>query len=265
MRNIKLVIEYDGSFYCGFQKQKKDGILTVQDEIEYILNRVLKQEIETIGSGRTDSGVHALNQVVSFKYDGDVTTNEIQRALNAMLHGKIIIKSCEDVPLDFHARFSAKKRTYRYYILNRKLYPSIGYNYVFNLRDKLDIDIMKQGAKLFIGEKDFLAFSSSTDKDKPTIRKVFDSNVYTGIEFIEKYGNIDIPIRNSWIEDLVIYEVTANGFLRSMVRLMTGTLIRIGRKKGSLNEITEALRTKNQALVHNPAPAHALFLTNVEY
>ena len=124
---------------------------------------------------------------------------------------------------------------------------------------------MKQGAELFIGEKDFLAFSSSTDKDKPTIRKVFDSNVYTGREFIEKYGFIDIPIRNSWIEDLVIYEVTANGFLRSMVRLMTGTLIRIGRKKGNLNEITEALRTKNQALVHNPAPAHALFLTNVEY
>ena len=265
MRNIKLIIEYDGSFYSGFQKQKQGDIETVQDSIEYVLSKILKTNIETIGSGRTDSGVHALNQVISFKYDGDVTTNEIQRALNAMLHGKIVIKSCEEVPLDFHARFSAKKRTYRYYILNRKLYPSIGYNYVYNLRDKLDIDTMKKAAKLFIGEKDFLAFSSSTDKEKPTIRKVFDSTIYTGKEFIEKYGYIDIPIRNSWIEDLVIYEVTANGFLRSMVRLMTGTLIRIGRKKGTPDEIIKAIETKNQALVHNPAPAHALFLSEVEY
>ena len=117
MRNIKLIIEYDGSFYSGFQKQKQGDIETVQDSIEYVLSKILKTNIETIGSGRTDSGVHALNQVISFKYDGDVTTNEIQRALNAMLHGKIVIKSCEEVPLDFHARFSAKKRTYRYYIL----------------------------------------------------------------------------------------------------------------------------------------------------
>ncbi len=265
MQNIKMIIEYDGSFFHGFQKQKRLRLPTVQDLLEQTLSEILSENILTIGAGRTDTGVHALNQTVSFKYSGKMPPNEIKRALNAILREKIIIKSCVYVPDSFHARFSAKKRTYRYYILNLKDFPAIGKEYVYNIREKLNIDSMKSAANLFIGEKDFKGFSSCVEDNRSTIRRVFSSNIYTGQEFVNLYGGIEIPIKSSWIEYLIIYETAANGFLRSMVRMMTGMLIRIGRGKCKENEILKIIATKDSSLVHSPAPPHALFLSEVDY
>lgn len=265
-RNIKIVMTYDGSHFRGFQKQKKEELETVQDTLENILSRILGEEIKTTGCGRTDAGVHALRQTVTFKCKNSKTPpSEMMRALNALLRGKARILSCEEVHERFSARFSAKKRTYRYYILNRQEYPVIGFSYVCSIREKMDIEAMKKAAALYVGEKDFKGFSTCNEDGRPTLRNVMSSRIFTGEEFEQEYGGFDIPVISGWKKDLVIYEISANGFLRSMVRMLTGMLIRIGRGQSSERDIEEIFRTRDASLVHSPAPANALFLIGAEY
>lgn len=264
-RTIRLVMKYDGSNFKGFQKQKREGLETVQDMLEGIIRQVLGEDVKTTGCGRTDTGVHALMQTVSFKCRSDKPASEMKRAFNALFRGKAVITSAEDAPEGFSARFSAKSRTYRYYILNRREHPVIGGAYVYAVRDRLDIRAMKEAARLFVGEKDFKGFSTCVEDGRPTIRRVISSEVYTGPEIERLMGGFEIPVISGWRDDMVVYEVTANGFLRSMVRMMTGMLIRIGRGQSRKSDIEEIIRTRDSSLVHSPAPPNALFLASAEY
>jgi len=265
MRNIKLVIEYDGSCFYGFQKQKNTKLPTVQGLLEKALERLTGEKIKTASSGRTDTGVHALKQVTTFKTSCTKSIEEIKAALNALCKDKIAIKSCEDVPPRFHARFTAVSRTYRYYILNRSQKLCIGSSYVYHFRKKLDLELMRKGGAYFVGEKDFLGISSCIKETTVSIRKVFNVNVYAGTEFIDKYGSIDIPSRGEWLDDLVIIEIKASGFLRSMARMMCALLIKIGTLRCPPEEVLFILEKKNPSLLPAAVPPHALFLADVEF
>lgn len=265
MRNIKLVIEYDGSNFYGFQKQKNSKLPTVQGLLEKAIERVTGEKIKTASSGRTDTGVNALNQIVTFKTCCDKSVDEFKGAFNALCKDKIIVKSCEDVPPRFHARFSASSRTYRYYILNRKEKACVGSAYVYNFRKKLDLDLMRRGAAYFIGEKDFLGVSSCIKETTISIRKIFSLDIYRGTEFVSKYGFIDIPVCGDWAEDLVIIEICASGFLRSMARMICALLIRIGTSRCKPEEVLRILESKNPSLLPAAVPPNALFLTKVEF
>ena len=265
MRNIKLVIEYDGSHFNGFQKQRNLKFPTVQGLLEKAIEHVIGDKVKTASSGRTDTGVNALNQVVTFKTNCEKSVEELKGAFNALCKNKIIIKSCEDVPPRFHARFTAASRTYRYYILNRKEKPCVGSAYVYNFRKKLDLDLMRKGGAYFIGEKDFLGVSSCIKETTISIRKIFYLNIYRGTEFISKYGFIDIPVCGDWSEDLIIIEICASGFLRSMARMICALLIRIGTSRCEPEEVLRILEAKNPSLLPAAVPPNALFLTKVEF
>ena len=210
MRNFKITIEYDGSGFCGWQTQAQ-GERTVQGELEAVLLKIFKQPVKVIASGRTDSGVHAQGQVVSFKADTRMKPLEIQRALNSLLPADIAVLEAKEVKSDFHAQYSVKEKTYRYTVLNRK------YRSVF-LRDRvyfypypLNIARMRKASKYLIGRHDFKSFQAydplrAERQTVRTIKKIV----------IKKEG------------DLIHIDVTADGFLYKMVRNIAGTLLAIG-------------------------------------
>ncbi len=265
MRNIKLVIEYDGSRFHGFQKQKNTRLLTVQGLLEKVIEHVTGSKVKTASSGRTDTGVNALNQVVTFKTPSDKSVEEMKKAFNALCLDKIIIKECEDVPPRFHARFTATARTYRYYILNREQKPCIGMAYVHFLKKKLDIALMLEGCSFLVGEKDFIGVSSCIKETTISIRRLYSANVYTGPEFVAKNGFIDIPVCGDWIDDLVIIEFRASGFLRSMARMMCALLIRIGTGRCKPCEVKRILDARDPSLVPAAVPPNALFLCKIDF
>jgi tRNA pseudouridine38-40 synthase len=247
MRNFKITCEYDGAEFCGWQTQAQ-GERTVQGELEAVLLKVFKRPIKVIASGRTDSGVHARGQVISFKADTRMKPLEIQRALNSLLPSDIAVHEAREVKSDFHAQYSVKEKTYRYSVLNRK------YRSVF-LRDKvyfypypLNISNMRRAAKHLIGRHDFKSFQAydplrAERQTVRTIKKIA----------IKKDG------------DLIHIEVTADGFLYKMVRNIAGTLLAIGSGQLPLDEMPKILKAKNRKSAWDTAPAQGLCLMAVKY
>ncbi len=265
LRNIKMVLEYDGSKFHGFQKQKIARLATVQGLLEKTLSQITGESIKTVSAGRTDKGVHALHQVITFKTKCDKPAEELKRAVNALCCDKISVIQAQEMPPRFHARFTATSRTYRYYILNRMEKPTIGLEYIYHYKKKLDIERMRSGAVHFIGEKDFLGFSSCIKETEISIRKVFSLHINTGDEYLEKHGCFEIPVRGSWVKDIIVIELKASGFLRSMARMICAMLIRIGTGRSEPDEVLRILEKKNPSLLPAAAPAHALYLSNVTY
>jgi len=247
MRNFKITLEYDGVGFCGWQAQGQ-GERTVQGEIEAVLLKVFKQPIRVIASGRTDSGVHAGGQVISFKVDTRMKPLEIQRAFNSLLPADIAVHEALDVKNDVHAQYSVKEKTYRYTVLNRK------YRSVF-LRDRvyfypypLNISNMRKAAKHLIGRHDFKSFQAydplrAERQTVRTIKKIA----------IKKEG------------DLVHIDVTADGFLYKMVRNIAGTLLAIGSGQLPLKDMPKILKAKNRKSAWDTAPAEGLCLMSVKY
>lgn len=171
MRNIKLTIEYDGKCYNGWQKQPNK--LNIQGEIERAIYNITKEEVDLIGSGRTDAGVHALGQVANFKTNSQISIEKLPLAINSQLKNSIVIKEAEEVNERFHSRYNAKRKTYRYIINNSKcgtaIYRNLEYSYPF----KLDAEKMKQASKYFEGEHDFKAFKSSGTSSKNSVRTIY--------------------------------------------------------------------------------------------
>ena len=251
MHNIKLTIEYDGTNFNGWQIQKQNN-RTVQGEIERALKLIFKKRIKLTGSGRTDSGVHAFGQVANFKTDSRLTEIEIQKALNANLPEDITILKSEDVPLTFHAQYSAKRKTYCYCILNRPFRCAQQRNYYLHVPYKINLQRMREEAKALVGRKDFRAFMATdaaqrnTIKEKNTVRTVY-----------------HLEIRKK--ENFLYIEIEANGFLYKMVRNIVGTLLEISTKnlpKGSMRKI---LQTKTRNSAGHTAPARGLCLIDVTY
>lgn len=245
MRNIKLVIQYDGTNYAGWQIQPDQP--SIQGEIQKSLQRILIEPVDLIGSGRTDSGVHATGQVAHFKSNCKLTNDQIILALNSYLPKDIRIIQSEDVSLDFHARFSAVKREYKYVIYNGKVCPPFIRNYVHFVHKPIDYPRLKDSFKTLIGQHDFSSLCSVHDDADNKIRTIWN------IESQKKENEITV-----WIQ--------GNAFLRKMIRMTMGMLIEINIKGLSLKEVDRILKLKSRTAHRYPtAPPNGLFLNNVWY
>lgn len=245
MRNIKLIIEYDGTNYLGWQIQPKGE--TIQGVIEDKLKRITGEDVHLIGSGRTDSGVHALSQVANFKTNSQIDISSLQRALNSLLPKDIVIKKVEEVDLNFNARKDAKSKVYEYRILNQEI-PSVFLRaYAWHVPYKLNWSEIKKATKTIIGEHDFSSFRSSGSNVKNNVRKILKAEW------------------NKTQDGLILFEVEANGFLKQMVRSIVGTLIEVGRGKIDAQEFKNILESKDRRKAGPTAPAYGLFLKEVKY
>ena len=244
MRNIKLTIEYDGKKFNGWQKQPDK--LNIQGEIENAIKEITGEEVELIGSGRTDAGVHAFGQVANFKTNSGLPIEKFAIAINSKLKKSIVIKEAEDVDEKFHSRYNAKQKTYRYVINNSGLSSAIYRNLETHIPQKLDIEEMKKAAKHFEGEHDFKAFKASGTSSKSSVRTIYKAEV------IEEGNRIKI-------------ELTGNGFLYNMVRIISGTLVDVGLGKIKTEDIPNIIESEDRAKAGKTLPAHGLYLVEVKY
>lgn len=244
MRNIKLTIEYDGKDFNGWQKQPNK--LNIQGEIERAIEEVTGEKVDLIASGRTDAGVHALGQVANFKIEKDIPIEKIPYALNSKLKKSIKIKEAEEVPEKFHSRYTCKKKTYRYVINNSIQGTAIYRNLQYHFPEKLDEDKMNEAAKYLIGEHDFKSFKASGTSSKSSVRTIFDAKV----------------IREG---ELVTIELTGNGFLYNMVRIIAGTLIDVGTYKIEPIDVKNIIDAKDRLKAGKTLPPTGLYLVKVEY
>ena len=246
LKNIKITLEYDGSQFHGWQRQKRDR--TIQAEVEAALYQIMGGQITVIGSGRTDSGVHALGQVASFLCDTRLEDKGIQNALNSLLPDAIVVLKCQQVDMDFHARYAAKSKTYHYQIYNHPVPKAIGRQYAWHIRRPLDKEGMCAAAETLIGRRDFSAFEGSGSPRSTSIRQIFNAGFSTA------------PNPNH-----LTFEIEADGFLRFMVRNIVGTLVDVGRGKTDLDAFTSVLRSHDRRQAGATAPPHGLFLVKVTY
>lgn len=244
MRNIKLIIEYDGKDFNGWQKQPNK--LNIQGEIEKAIQNVTGEEVELIGSGRTDAGVNAIAQVANFKTENKIETYKIPYALNSQLKKSIRIQSAEEVDEKFHSRYACKKKTYQYTINNTEQGTAIFRNMQYHFSTKLDDAKMNEAIKYLIGEHDFKSFKASGTSNKSSVRKIFDAKVW-------REGN------------LVKIQLTGNGFLYNMIRIISGTLVDVGIGKIEPEQVKQILEDQDRNSAGKTLPACGLCLMNVEY
>lgn len=243
MRNIKIEIQYNGKNYCGWQQQPDS--LGIQGTIEKAIYEITKEKVKITGSGRTDAGVHALGQVANFHLESNIPDFRIANALNAKLPKDIsVINSCQ-VDDEFHSRYSAKKKTYRYLIHNSPYRSPIFKDISYHVKYDLDFEKMCKEANSLLGKHDFKGFMSSGSSVKDTVREIY-----------------SISLKKE--ESLIVVEIEGNGFLYNMVRIIIGTLVDIGRNriKDSMKDIIDS---KTRKCCGHTAPAHGLFLKKVDY
>ena len=245
MRNIKLTIEYDGKEFNGWQKQPDK--LNIQGNIEKAIEAITNEKVELMASGRTDAGVHALGQVANFKTNSNIPIEKFAIALNSNLKKSILIKSAEDVDEKFHSRLSCKRKTYRYVINNSEYGTAIYRNLETHIKEKLNIEKMKEAIKFFEGEHDFKAFKASGTSSKSSVRTIYSAEV------IQKN------------DDRIFIELTGNGFLYNMVRIIAGTLVDVGLEKIEPQQIKEIIKSKDRGKAGKTLPPQGLYLLNVEY
>ena len=244
MRNIKLIIEYDGKSFNGWQKQPTK--LNIQGEIERAISEITKEEIKLIGSGRTDAGVNALGQTANFKTNSKIPTEKFPIAINQKLKKSIVIVKAEEVPEDFHSRYNVKSKTYRYTINNSENGSAIYRDMEYHFPIKLDVKKMKEAAKYFEGEHDFKGFKASGTSSKSSVRTIYKAEV-------KEDG------------DRINIELTGNGFLYNIVRIISGTLLDVGIGKIEPKDIPEIIDSKDRKRAGKTLPAHGLCLVKVEY
>lgn len=242
MRNIKLLIEYDGRNYVGWQRQENGD--SIQGTIESVLNQILQESVNVIGAGRTDSGVHARGQVANFRSETVLSVDQIRSGLNALLPEDIVIHHAENVSEDFHARYSAKGREYSYHIT---LEPSaLLRDYAWYVKYRLDRSLMQQTASLLVGQHDFESFcktQAEVDHHRCTVQ------------------------RANWEEQgsRLYFHIIADRFLHGMVRALVGTMVDVGRGYTSDEDFKDILAKKDRTEAGKAAPAHGLVLESVIY
>jgi len=245
-RNFKIVVEYDGTHFFGWQKQKDKK--TVQGEIEKILSRILNQDVRITGSGRTDSGVHAFGQVANFNSDTQMEPVELKKAINSMIRQHpIIIRQCCLVDDAFHAQYDAVSKEYHYYILNREDPCAIGRMFQWHIPQPLEIELMNQCCKAITGIFDFRSFENTGSPRSTTVREVF----FSEIRLLD--------------EGRLVFIIKASGFLKYMVRNLIGTIVLAGHKKISVQTFKDILKAKDRTKAGPTAPPHGLFLKQVNY
>lgn len=243
IHNIKLILEYNGNNYSGWQKQP--GKRTIQSEVEAALKDLTTEDVDLYASGRTDAGVHALGQVASFNTESKIEPDRLVLALNSKLPKDIVILKADYEDMDFHARFSARAKRYRYVIYKRRQRSVFMADMSYHIRYKLDVEKMKNEAMAILGKHDFTSFVSSGSSAKSNVREIYDITV-------EEDG------------DTIVIEVCGNGFLYNMVRIIVGTLVDIGRGKIDMS-MDEIIAAKNRNKAGHTAPPQGLFLKEVIY
>lgn len=244
--NYKITLEYDGSNYSGWQKQKNTKA-TIQEKLENALSKVNKSKVAVIGSGRTDAGVHAAGQTANFFLDIEIPTYKIPIAINTHLPDDIICYKAEKVAMDFHARYDARGKKYRYRILNSNFNSVFVRNFVYKVHQRLDVDLMRKGAEVFLGTHDFAAFCSAGSSVDSTIREIYSLDINA-----KPNGEIQI-------------DISGNGFLYNMVRILVGTLIELAKGKRNPADLKEILAGCQRRKAGFTAPAKGLTLLEVFY
>ena len=246
MFNYLIKIEYEGTNFVGWQSQKNGK--SIQDSVEKALTRVLRTRIRIIGSGRTDKGVHALSQYANFKTKIKINEKKIfLNSMNFFLKKKCIsILDIKNKNSDFHARFSAKLRTYEYFIINRQGELSIDRDRAWHIKEKINLKLMKRGAKILEGTHDFSIFRASSCSARSPIKKMY-------------------PIKISKINDKIKIRFCSKSFLQNQVRSMVGCLKYLSTRKWSITDFKKAFKSKKRNRCAPPAPACGLYLLDIKY
>ncbi|ROQ89856.1 tRNA pseudouridine(38-40) synthase TruA [Desulfosoma caldarium] len=244
-RNFKLVLEYDGSHYHGWQRQK--GVLTLQEVVESKLGIMLGRPVTVRASGRTDAGVHALGQVINFYARTRLTPQDFQRGLNGLLPPDIVVRHAEEVPDSFHASYSAVSKTYEYRILNRPLPSALERLRAWHVPKPLELEKIQQCLPVLLGTRDFRAFMAAGSSVTQTVRTMMAAH--------------------AWRPDAdhLYFRFQATGFLRHMVRNLVGTLVQAGRGLMGPEELEAILESRDRSRAGITAPAHGLYLVCVDY
>ena len=248
--NYKLLIQYDGTDFHGWQSQ--DGLRTVQGEIERALSLVEGKSVAVFGSGRTDAGVHAEGQVASVEIQRQITPRKLRAAINGNIGRDVRVLEVEEVDSEFHARYSALEKTYVYRVVNGQVMSPFWSRYAHHEARTLDLEKMQAAAELFLGRRDWTAFSAAQSDVEDRVRTI------TAAEISKR---IDERSRSPLIE----IKVSAEGFLRYMVRSIAGTLLAAGRGELDRSAISQAIETGVRPLVAATAPACGLTLLSVKY
>jgi tRNA pseudouridine38-40 synthase len=265
MRNLRLVVAYDGTGFHGWQRQP--DLPTVQDCLEAGIERVAGGRVHVWGSGRTDAGVHALNQVANFKTDCPIPCENLRKALNNVLPPTVRVKEVQEVGEKFHARYDVRSKSYRYRILQAPICSPFLCRFVWHDPFPLDHRRMTKAARLFEGEHDFTSFAAAEGKE-PQVRS---QNSGVGIEnsrspdkeMVKRIFSSRLIWRPRTL--LLIYEICGNGFLHHMVRNIVGTLVEVGRGKLAPKDVSRILEARDRTLAGPTAPAQGLCLVKVEY
>jgi tRNA pseudouridine38-40 synthase len=245
-RNIRLLLQYDGSSFHGWQIQSR--LATIQGVLTEAVRRLTAEEVHIHGSGRTDAGTHALAQVCNFRTSSRILLLNLQKALNSLLPSSIRILQAEEASWDFHARRDARWKHYRYRILNSRWCSPFDYPFVHHFPRRVDFESMCQAASLVIGKRDFTSFS---DADTEAVNKV--RTIHTSFFVFDSQ------------KDLIEYNVCADGFLHHMVRNLVGTFLEIGRGNRAVEDVSAILEAKSRSAAGPTAPAKGLFLVLVGY
>ena len=248
--NYKLLIQYDGTDFHGWQVQENDR--TIQGELERVIGMLADTDVGVIGSGRTDAGVHAEGQVANVHLSGKFTPERLKHAINGNLWRDIRIMNAEKAPDEFHSRFSAKRKTYIYRVVNAPVISPFWRRYAHHEARPLDVGRMNEVARLFLGEHDWTAFASSKSDGESRVRTVLDFTVESRWDDVARGTMIELRI-------------TAHGFLRYMVRSIAGTMLEVGRGEKDADTIQTAIVTGDRGLAGQTAPAHGLTLVRVDY
>ncbi|MFR1707419.1 MAG: tRNA pseudouridine(38-40) synthase TruA [Clostridium sp.] len=245
MRNLRMVIEYDGTRYRGWQKQK-ENVATIQEKIEKVLSKMANEEVQVIGCGRTDTGVHAENYIANFHTNSTFTNEDILNYLYEFLPEDIVVKSVTDVHERFHARYNAKAKTYVYTINNGKYRDVFNRKFTYHTDEELNLNSMMAAADILVGTHDFKSFTSLKSDNKSTVRTI---------------NYIDITKK----EHIIKIEVNGDGFLLNMVRIIVGTLLEVGKGELKPSDVAKILEAKERAQAGPMAQAKGLCLKEVEY
>ncbi len=243
-RNIKLTLEYDGTNYCGWQVQV--NALSVEEVLVSAISKITDEDIFVIGSGRTDSKVHALGQVANFHTESKIPDEKFRLAINSKLPADIVVRESIEVSEDFHSRYDAKEKEYIYIIYNDKVRSPIKRNYSYFVNYELDIEAMERALECFIGTHDFVGFMSTGSSIKGTIRTITEASLK------QKDGMIEIRVRGT-------------GFLYNMVRIIVGTLVDIGIGKIDKDSTMQIINSKQRNKAGHTAPPQGLYLSKVFY
>lgn len=249
MYNIKMIIQYDGTRYKGWQKQNQKGstVVTIQGKLESVLSKMTGEDIEVIGCGRTDTGVHAENYIANFFTNSDISIKDMEKYLLEYLPEDIVIKDIKKASDRFHSRYNVKSKTYVYKIVNSKYNDVFYKRFAYHVPEKLNIVEMRKGAEALIGTHDFKSFTNlKSKKNKSTVKTI---------------NSINITEENNLIQ----IKINGNGFLLNMVRIIVGTLIEVGLDKRKAEDIKKILESLDREKAGLKVPGKGLTLKELEY